>query len=347
MTMQFKKLGNTDIDVSLICLGTMTWGEQNSKEDAFEQMNYAVENGINFFDTAELYAVPPKEETYGRTESYIGEWFEQKKNRDKIILASKVTGRSGMKWMRGEETRLDKKNITKALEDSLKRLKTDYLDLYQLHWPDRKTNFFGQLGYEHDENDDSIPLENTLEVLNDLVKKGMVRYIGISNDTPWGAMQLIKIAEQKKLARIASIQNPYNLLNRTYEIGLAEVSIKENCGLLAYSPLGFGVLSGKYLNNQWPEKARLTLFKEFTRYLNPTAIKCTEEYVNIAKENNLSPAQMSLAYINAKPFVTSNIIGATTLDQLKENINSIDIKLDEKVIEKIEEIHKKNPNPCP
>ena len=330
MTMQFKKLGNTDIDVSLICLGTMTWGEQNTKEDAFEQMNYAVENGINFFDTAELYAVPPKEETYGRTESYIGEWFEQKKNRDKIILASKVTGRSGMKWMRGEETRLDKKNITKALEDSLKRLKTDYLDLYQLHWPDRKTNFFGQLGYEHDENDDSIPLENTLEVLNDLVKKGMVRYIGISNDTPWGAMQLIKIAEQKKLARIASIQNPYNLLNRTYEVGLAEVSIKENCGLLAYSPLGFGVLSGKYLNNQWP-----------------TAIKCTEEYVNIAKENNLSPAQMSLAYINAKPFVTSNIIGATTLDQLKENINSIDIKLDEKVIEKIEEIHKKNPNPCP
>ena len=347
MTMQFKKLGNTDIDVSLICLGTMTWGEQNSKEDAFEQMNYAVENGINFFDTAELYAVPPKEETYGRTESYIGEWFEQKKNRDKIILASKVTGRSGMKWMRGEETRLDKKNITKALEDSLKRLKTDYLDLYQLHWPDRKTNFFGQLGYEHDENDDSIPLENTLEVLNDLVKKGMVRYIGISNDTPWGAMQLIKIAEQKKLARIASIQNPYNLLNRTYEIGLAEVSVREKCGLLAYSPLGFGVLSVKYLNNQWPEKARLTLVKEFNRYLNPTAIKCTEEYVNIAKENNLSPAQMSLAYINAKPFVTSNIIGATTLDQLKENINSIDIKLDEKVIEKIEEIHKKNPNPCP
>ena len=345
--MQFKKLGNTEIDVSLICLGTMTWGEQNTKEDAFEQMNYAVENGINFFDTAELYAVPPKEETYGLTESYIGEWFEQKKNRDKIILASKVAGRSGMKWMRGEESRLDKKNITKALEDSLKRLKTDYLDLYQLHWPDRKTNFFGQLGYEHDENDDSIPLEDTLKVLNDIVKKGMVRYIGISNETPWGAMQLIKIAEEKKLARIVSIQNPYNLLNRTYEIGLAEVSIREKCGLLAYSPLGFGALSGKYLNNQWPEKARLTLFKEFTRYLNPIAIKCTEEYVKIAKENNLNPSQMSLAYINAKSFVTSTIIGATTLDQLKEDIESVNVKLDKKVVERIEEVHKQNPNPSP
>ena len=345
--MNYKQLGNTDIKVSTICLGTMTWGEQNTMEEGFEQMDYAIDQGINFFDTAEAYPSPIFEKTYSNTEKIIGNWLNKKKNRDKIILASKVTGRSGMKWMRGEETRLDKKNIAKALEESLKRLKTDYIDLYQLHWPDRKTNFFGQLGYEHDENDDPIPLENTLEVLNDLVKKGMVRYIGISNDTPWGAMQLIKIAEEKKLARIVSIQNPYNLLNRTYEIGLAEVSIREKCGLLAYSPLGFGALSGKYLNNQWPEKARLTLFKEFTRYLNPIAIKCTEEYVKIAKENNLSPAQMSLAYINAKPFVTSNIIGATTLDQLKENIDSVDIKLDEKVIKKIEEIHQQNPNPSP
>ena len=345
--MNFKKLGSTDFKVSTICLGTMTWGEQNNQKDAFEQMDYAIENGINFFDTAELYAVPPKEETYGRSESYIGEWFEEKKNRDKVILASKVTGRSGIKWMRGEDTRLDKKNIVKALADSLKRLKTDYLDLYQLHWPDRKTNFFGQLGYEHDQNDDSIPLEETLEVLNDIVKKGMVRYIGISNETPWGAMQFIKIAEKKKLAKIVSIQNPYNLLNRTYEVGLAEVSVREQCGLLAYSPLAFGVLSGKYLNGQWPEKARLTLFKEFTRYINPIAIKCTEEYVKIAKENNLNPAQMALAYINAKPFVTSNIIGATTIDQLKENIKSVNVKLDKKVIEKIEEVHKQNPNPSP
>ena len=286
--MQFKKLGNTDIDVSLICLGTMTWGEQNTKEDAFEQMNYAVENGINFFDTAELYAVPPKEETYGRTESYIGEWFEQKKNRDKIILASKVTGRSGMKWMRGEETRLDKKNITKALEDSLKRLKTDYLDLYQLHWPDRKTNFFGQLGYEHDENDDAIPLQDTLEILNDIVKKGMVRYIGISNETPWGAMQLIKIAEEKKISKIVSIQNPYNLLNRTFEIGISEFSHREQVGLLAYSPLAFGALSGKYLNNQKPEGARLTLFERFNRYLNPQATEATEAYVNLAKKRGFN-----------------------------------------------------------
>ena len=228
-----------------------------------------------------------------------------------------------MSWVRNGSLQYSEKNIKKALEDSLKRLQTEYIDLYQLHWPDRKTNFFGQLGYNHEENDDSIPLEETLEVLNDIVKKGMVKYIGISNETPWGAMQLIKIAEEKKLAKIVSIQNPYNLLNRTYEIGLAEVSVREKCGLLAYSPLGFGALSGKYLNEQWPAKARLTLFKEFTRYLNPIAIKCTEEYVKIAKENNLSPAQMALAYINAKPFVTSNIIGATNLDQLKDIVRKI------------------------
>ena len=347
MSMQFKKLGKTDIKISLICLGTMTWGEQNTKEDAFEQMDYATDQGINFFDTAELYAVPPRKETYGFTEMYIGEWFGKKKNRDKIILASKVAGKSGMTWMRGEETRLDKKNITLALEESLKRLKTDYIDLYQLHWPDRKTNFFGQLGYQHDEKDNSIPLEETLTVLDDLVKQGKIRCIGISNETAWGAMKLMEIAKEKNFARIVSIQNPYNLLNRSYEVGLAEVSIREECGLLAYSPLGFGALSGKYLNNQWPEKARLTLFKEFTRYLNPVAIKCTESYIKLAEENGFKPSQMALSYVNSRPFLTSNIVGATNLKQLKENIDSVDIKLNEKIIEKIEEIHKINPNPAP
>ena len=345
--MQFKKLGNTDIKVSLICLGTMTWGEQNSKEEAFAQMDFALDNGINFFDTAELYAVPPKKETYGFTEKYIGEWFNKKKNREKIILASKVAGKSGMTWLRDEKTCLDKKHITKALEESLKRLQTDYIDLYQLHWPDRKTNFFGQLGYQHDENDNSIPLEETLSILDDLVKQGKIRYIGISNETAWGAMKLIEIAKEKNFSRIVSVQNPYNLLNRSYEVGLAEVSIREQCGLLAYSPLGFGVLSGKYLNNQWPENARLTLFKEFTRYLNPVAIKCTESYIKLAEENGFKPSQMALSYVNSRPFLTSNIVGATNLKQLKENIDSVDIKLNEKIIEKIEEIHKINPNPAP
>ena len=345
--MQFKKLGNTDIKVSLICLGTMTWGEQNSKEEAFAQMDFALDNGINFFDTAELYAIPPKKETYGLTEKYIGEWFNKKKNRKKIILASKVAGKSGMTWLRDEKTCLDKKNITKALEESLKRLQTDYIDLYQLHWPDRKTNFFGQLGYQHDKNDNSIPLEETLSILNDLVKQGKIRYIGISNETAWGAMKLIEIAKEKNFSRIVSVQNPYNLLNRSYEVGLAEVSIREQCGLLAYSPLGFGVLSGKYLNNQWPENARLTLFKEFTRYLNPIAIKCTESYIKLAEENGFKPSQMALSYVNSRPFLTSNIIGATNLKQLKENVDSVDIKLNEKIIEKIEEIHKINPNPAP
>ena len=345
--MNFKKLGNTDIKVSLICLGTMTWGEQNSKEEAFAQMDFALDNGINFFDTAELYAVPPKKETYGLTEKYIGEWFNKKKNREKIILASKVAGKSGMTWLRDEKTCLDKKHITKALEESLKRLQTDYIDLYQLHWPDRKTNFFGQLGYQHDENDNSIPLEETLSILDDLVKQGKIRYIGISNETAWGTMKLIEIAKEKNFSRIVSVQNPYNLLNRSYEVGLAEVSIREQCGLLAYSPLGFGVLSGKYLNNQWPENARLTLFKEFTRYLNPVAIKCTESYIKLAEENGFKPSQMALSYVNSRPFLTSNIVGATNLKQLKENIDSVDIKLNEKIIEKIEEIHKINPNPAP
>ena len=347
--MQFKKLGNTDIDVSLICLGTMTWGEQNTKEDAFEQMNYAVENGINFFDTAELYAVPPREETYGRTESYIGEWFEQKNNRDKIILASKVTGRSGMKWMRGEETRLDKKNITKALEDSLKRLKTDYLDLYQLHWPDRKTNFFGQLGYEHDESDDSIPLEETLGILDDIVKKGMVRNIGISNETPWGAMQLIKIAEEKKLSRIVSVQNPYNLLNRTYEVGLSEVSIREEIGCLAYSPLASGYLSGKYRNGALPKGSRIERDGDFWsyRYKTPNMENAVEEYYKISKKYNLDMSQMSLKFCEVQDFMTSVIIGATTMEQLKTNIESVKVKLDKEIIKEINEVQKIYPNPCP
>ena len=245
--MEFRKLGNTDIDVSLICLGTMTWGEQNSEKEAHEQLDYALDSGINFIDTAELYPVPPKKETQGLTDQYIGNWIGLRKNRDKFILASKVTGRSGMDWFRGSETRLDRDNILQSVEASLKRLKTDYIDLLQLHWPDRKSNFFGNLDYKHSEEDDFIPLELQLEALAELVKSGKVRYIGLSNETPWGVAKFLELSKTNNLPRIMSVQNPYSLLNRSFEVGLSEIAIRENCGLLAYSPLAFGVLSGKYL----------------------------------------------------------------------------------------------------
>ena len=346
--MEFRKLGNTDIDVSLICLGTMTWGEQNSEKEAHEQLDYALDSGINFIDTAELYPVPPKKETQGLTDQYIGNWIGLRKNRDKFILASKVTGRSGMDWFRGSETRLDRDNILQSVEDSLKRLKTDYIDLLQLHWPDRKSNFFGNLDYKHSEEDDFIPLELQLEALAELVKSGKVRYIGLSNETPWGVAKFLELSKTNNLPRIMSVQNPYSLLNRSFEIGLSEIAIRENCGLLAYSPLAFGVLSGKYLGGKKPKGARLTLFgDQFTRYTKERSIQATEEYERIAKKYNLDFAQMSLAFINRQPFLTSNIIGATTMEQLKSNIGSLGISLSEDIISDIETVHSSNPNPSP
>ena len=346
--MEFRKLGNTDIDVSLICLGTMTWGEQNSEKEAHEQLDYALDSGINFIDTAELYPVPPKKETQGLTDQYIGNWIGLRKNRDKFILASKVTGRSGMDWFRGSETRLDRDNILQSVEASLKRLKTDYIDLLQLHWPDRKSNFFGNLDYKHSEEDDFIPLELQLEALAELVKSGKVRYIGLSNETPWGVAKFLELSKTNNLPRIVSVQNPYSLLNRSFEIGLSEIAIRENCGLLAYSPLAFGVLSGKYLGGKKPKGARLTLFgDQFTRYTKERSIQATEEYERIAKKYNLDFAQMSLAFINRQPFLTSNIIGATTMEQLKSNIGSLGISLSEDIISDIETVHSSNPNPSP
>ena len=346
--MEFRKLGNTDIEVSLICLGTMTWGEQNSEKEAHEQLDYALDSGINFIDTAELYPVPPKKETQGLTDQYIGNWIGLRKNRDKFILASKVTGRSGMDWFRGSETRLDRDNILQSVEDSLKRLKTDYIDLLQLHWPDRKSNFFGNLDYKHSEEDDFIPLELQLEALAELVKSGKVRYIGLSNETPWGVAKFLELSKTNNLPRIMSVQNPYSLLNRSFEIGLSEIAIRENCGLLAYSPLAFGVLSGKYLGGKKPKGARLTLFgDQFTRYTKERSIQATEEYERIAKKHNLDFAQMSLAFINRQPFLTSNIIGATTMEQLKSNIGSLGISLSEDIISDIETVHSSNPNPSP
>ena len=346
--MKYRKLGNTDIDVSLICLGTMTWGEQNNENDGFEQMDYALDQGINFFDTAELYSVPPRKETWGSTESIIGNWFQSRNCRDKVILASKVTGRSGMKWFRNKETRLNKEQITSALEGSLKRLKTDYIDLYQLHWPDRKANFFGQLTYNHQEEDDSVDIKIQLEVLAELVKEGKIRYIGLSNETPWGLMKFLSLAEQFNLPRVVSVQNPYSLLNRSYEVGLAEVSIREKCGLLAYSPLGFGMLSGKYDNGTKPDGARLTLFGDmFTRYTKPKGLMYSEKFNDLARKNNFSPSQMALAFVNSREFLTSNIIGATNLEQLKENIDSVKIELSSDLLKEIDEIHNENPFPCP
>ena len=346
--MEFRKLGNTDIEVSLICLGTMTWGEQNSEKEAHEQLDYALDSGINFIDTAELYPVPPKKETQGLTDQYIGNWIGLRKNRDKFILASKVTGRSGMDWFRGSETRLDRDNILQSVEDSLKRLKTDYIDLLQLHWPDRKSNFFGNLDYKHSKEDDFILLELQLEALAELAKSGKVRYIGLSNETPWGVAKFLELSKTNNLPRIVSVQNPYSLLNRSFEIGLSEIAIRENCGLLAYSPLAFGVLSGKYLGGKKPKGARLTLFgDQFTRYTKERSIQATEEYERIAKKHNLDFAQMSLAFINRQPFLTSNIIGATTMEQLKSNIGSLGISLSEDIISDIETVHSSNPNPSP
>ena len=346
--MEYNNLGQTDIKVSQICLGTMTWGEQNTEEEAHQQLNYAIESGINFIDVAEMYPVPPREETYGLTESYIGNWLSKRKDRDKIILASKVAAKAEwLPYIRGGQIKLDKKNIVQALEDSLRRLKTDYIDLYQMHWPDRDTNFFGKLAYYHAPEKDGIPIAETLAVLNDLVKQGKIRTIGISNETPWGCAEYLRISREKELPRIVSIQNPYNLLNRTFEIGISEFSHREQVGLLAYSPLAFGALSGKYLNNQKPEGARLTLFERFNRYLNPQATKATEAYVNLAKKNDLDPSQMALSYVSSRPFLTSNIIGATSMEQLKMDTESINIELSDDVIKDIESIHEKIPNPAP
>lgn len=347
--MEYRKLGNTDIDVSLICLGTMTWGQQNTRDEAFEQMDYAIDQGINFFDTAELYSIPPGAETYGRTEEIIGNWLKLRGRRDKLILASKIAG-PGENWIphiRGGKTRYNRDYIRQALDASLKRLQTDYLDLYQLHWPERNTNFFGQLGYRHDAGDSFTPLLETLEALEEQRRAGKIRYIGLSNETPWGVMTFLQLAQQHNLPRIVTVQNPYSLLNRSYEVGLAEISCREQCGLLAYSPLGFGVLSGKYLEGSKPADARLTLFPDYTRYSNPQAMDATAHYVALARKYNLDPAQLALAYVNSRPFLTSTIIGATSMQQLQANIASTELDLSDEILAAIETVHVRFPNPAP
>jgi len=347
--MKYRKLGKTDVDVSVICLGTMTWGEQNSESDAHQQLDFATDHGVNFIDTAEMYPVPPKAKTYGLTERYIGTWLKNRQDREKIILATKAVGKSDGTYFRDNEevARLHARHLKEAVDKSLARLQTDYIDLYQLHWPERTTNYFGKLGYSHVEEEEAIDILETLEALDDLVKSGKIRHIGLSNESAWGTMRFLHLAEKYNLPRVASVQNPYSLLNRSYEVGLAEVSIREECGLLAYSPLAMGMLSGKYLGGQMPEGSRFSLFTRFVRYVTENAHKFTEQYVALAKEHSLDPSQMALAYVNSRRFVTSNIIGATNLDQLKTNIDSIDVTLPDDVIKGIEEIHNQHPYPCP
>jgi len=333
----------------------MTWGEQNTQADAFAQIAYAKDHGINALDVAEMYPVPPKADTYGQTETIVGNWFAKNPNQRKDwVLASKVVGPSEdmSEYIRPGGLHLDRKNLTTALDNSLKRLHTDYIDLYQLHWPDRSANFFGKLGYAQDgqfptDDPNAIPLEETLSILNEFVQAGKIRQIGLSNETPWGVMQSLAIAEKNDWQSVVSIQNPYNLLNRTYEVGLSEVSHRSGVGLLAYSPLAFGVLSGKYRQGARPAGARLTLFERFARYLNPQSLKAAEAYCKIAEKYQLDPAQMALQFVTSRPFVATNIIGATSLDQLKANIQSIDLELSEALLAEISGIHVQLPNPAP
>jgi len=346
--MDYRQLGRTDLEVSAVCLGTMTFGEQNTQAQAHQQLDRALDAGINFIDTAEIYPVPPKAETQGRTEAYIGSWLSRRRCRDRLIIASKVAGPGDwVSYLRPGRVQLDRRNIETAVNQSLRRLRTDYIDLYQVHWPDRDTNFFGRLGYSHPAEDPSVPIAETLEVLGDQVRAGKLRCIGISNETPWGAMQYLCLAERTGLPRMVSIQNPYNLLNRSFEIGLAEIAHREDLGLLAYSPLAFGVLSGKYLGGQPPLEARLSLFERFSRYSNPQGLSATQAYCQLATHHGLDPAQMALAFVAGRPFVTSCIIGATTLEQLTTDLEGAQMQLSREVLQAIEEIHTRQPNPCP
>jgi aryl-alcohol dehydrogenase-like predicted oxidoreductase len=345
--MQYRQLGRTGIDVSVICLGTMTFGEQNTESEAHEQLDYALAQGINFIDTAEMYPVPPRAETQGRTEAYIGSWLARRGDRDKLVLATKVAGPADWLDYLRDGPQLTRAHLQQALHASLERLRTDYIDLYQIHWPARSTNFFGQLGYEHKPDEQATPIEETLAVLGEFVRQGKIRFVGLSNETPWGVMEALRVSERAGLPRVVSIQNPYNLLNRSFEVGLAEIAHREDVGLLAYSPLAFGMLSGKYAAGARPAGARLTLFERFSRYSNPQGEATTERYLELASAHGISPAQMALAYVNSRSFVTSNIIGATGMEQLREDIASAEIRLSDELLEQIGAIHIDQPNPCP
>lgn len=346
--MKYAMLPQLDTKVSKICLGTMTWGQQNSESDAHAQMDLALDLGVNFWDTAEMYPSPPDKDKQGTTERFMGSWLAKTGRRDEVVIASKI---SPMSFLRDGQTRFNKDHIKSAIDDNLKRLQTDYIDIYQLHWPERQSNFFGKRSYDEDMSAQDLseltPFLETISALNEEIKQGRIRAYGLSNDTPWGVMRYLWEAEKHHLIAPITIQNPYSLLNRLYEVGLAEISHREKIGLLAYSPLGFGVLSGKYLDDKRPAGARLTLYDRYERYINEEAKRATKAYAKIAQEFDLDMAQMALAFVNSRPFVTSNIIGATNLSQLKSNIDSINLTLSAEVMAAIESVHQKIPNPAP
>lgn len=347
--MELRRLGRTDLDVSLICLGTMTWGRQNTLEDGLAQMDYALERGVFFWDTAEMYPIAPTAETYGRTEEIIGEWFASRGQRDKVVLATKAVGPGErFRHVRDGYPNFKRAQLIQAVDDSLRRLKTDYIDLYQLHWPERGVNTFGKLGYRHKADEgDWTPLEEVLSALSDIVASGKIRHIGVSNETAWGVMKFLQLADQGVGPRLVSIQNPYSLLNRSFEVGLAEVAHREQVGLLAYAPIAAGTLSGKYLNGQRPPGARMTVFPDNKRYFTPQGEEATRRYVALARDHGLDPAQMAHAFVLSRPFLTSSIVGATTLEQLKQAIDSQSVKLSAEVLEEIEKIHDDLTYPCP
>jgi aryl-alcohol dehydrogenase-like predicted oxidoreductase len=346
MSLPLRPLGRTGLQVSLAGLGTMTWGEQNTEQDAHAQLDYALAQGINFIDVAEMYPVPPKAQTQGRTEQYLGAWLKARGARAKVIVATKVTGPADMPWLRGGP-RQSRLQVRQACDGSLKRLQTDYIDLYQVHWPDRSTNFFGKLGYEHKTDEAAVAIEETHDALHELVRSGKVRHVGVSNETPWGLAEYLRLSRERGWPRPASIQNPYNLLNRTFEVGLAEFAHREQVGLLAYSPLAFGVLSGKYLGGARPAGARLTLFSRFQRYTGERIERAARAYVDLARAHGLDPAQMALAYVYTRPFVASSLIAATTMEQLRTNVAAATLALPTEVVAGIETIHRDHPNPAP
>lgn len=344
--MEYRRLGESDLHISALGLGTMTFGEQNSEAEAHAQLDYAVSRGVNFIDTAEMYPVAPRSETVHRTESHIGNWLKRQQ-RDKLIVATKITGPGrGFAWIRNGP-RIDRAHLTAAIDGSLRRLQTDYVDIYQIHWPDRYVPMFGATSYDVTQERDSVPIAEQLQVLAELVQAGKIRHIGISNETPWGVMEFVRCAEQLGLPKIVSIQNAYSLMNRTFESGLAEVCRHANVGLLAYSPLAFGHLTGKYLSAS-SAKGRITLFPNFgQRYNKPNVPAATREYVRIAQEHELSPATLALAFARSRWFTSSVILGATTLEQLKENLDSAEVTLSKEALEQIEAVHRLYPNPAP
>jgi aryl-alcohol dehydrogenase-like predicted oxidoreductase len=347
--MQYRRLGRTDLSVSVICLGTMTWGDQNTEAEGHAQMDYALDHGVTFWDTAELYSTPPKAETAGSTERIIGNWFNSRGQRDRVILATKVVGRSANTWFRddGAPARLTRVQIEEAVNKSLKRLQTDYIDLYQLHWPDREMTWGSNPTVYEGVGADGEPIHETLAVLDDLVKAGKIRHVGLSNESAWGTMTFLHEAATRGLPRVVSIQNAYSLLNRTFEVALAEIAMREHVGLLAYSPLAQGILSGKYLHGALPPGSRKALHSRMNRYEKPGSAEATEKYVALAREFGLDPAQMALAFVTSQPFVTSNIIGATTLEQLGRNIASVDVKITDELRQRINAIHQLHCNPAP